>query len=646
MRILLAHNSLYYPSHGGGDQSNRLLMEALAVRGHEIRVVSRVEKFGLEAHQKLLHDLAARAVVASISDKCILFSLHGVDVFTLTLDPNLRACFSAHLDEFAPDIIITSTDDPGQLLFDLAVRAPRARVVHLVRATIAVPFGPDSSSPNREKAEVLRGASAIVGVSEYVAAYVRKWGGLDAVHVPISLMDSGTAADLGSFDHSFVTMVNPCAVKGIDIFVALAARLPHLEFAAVPTWGTNGQDFSALRSRPNITVLAPVDNIDDLLRRTRVVVVPSLWAEARSRFVVEGMLRGVPVMASDAGGIREAKLGVPYLIPVNLITHYKAALDENLVPVAETPAQNIDPWAKALARLTEDRAHWQEIAAQSREAALHYLETLSVEPFERLLVEVLERPKPSAPAAPVSDSRKRLAAMILKQRSGPKWFPTLRSANHQLRLFCFSHAGGGTLSYRGWSIAGVEICPVLLPGRESRASEPSIDNMPDLIAALSGAIEPYTHEPYAFFGHSMGAGVAFELARKLVHPPRVLIVSGARGPQYRINRQPGPDPSDEELLAQLFNLGTGRELLETALPLLRADTRLYRNYRFEPAAPLAIPIAAYGGESDPNVSRADLADWKELTADRFVQREFPGGHFYLQSGPEAVLRSIEADLTL
>ena len=162
-------------------------------------------------------------------------------------------------------------------------------------------------------------------MSEYVAAYVRQWGGLDASPCPDLADGLRHAGDVGSFDNPFVTMVNPCAVKGIDIFVALAARLPHLQFAAVPTWGTNAQDLAALRSRPNITLLDPVDDIDDLLRRTRVVLVPSLWAEARSRFVVEAMLRGVPVIASDAGGIHEAKLGVPYLIPVNLITRYKPA---------------------------------------------------------------------------------------------------------------------------------------------------------------------------------------------------------------------------------------------------------------------------------------------------------------------------------
>src|SRR5207247_5128520 len=110
-------------------------------------------------------------------------------------------------------------------------------------------------------------------------------------------------------------------------------------FAAVPTWGTNAADLAALRERLNVTVLDPVDNIDDLLRRTRVLLVPSLWAEARSRIVVEAMARGIPVLASDIGGIPEAKLGVPYLLPVNPIVRYRRAVGENIAPVGEGPDQ-------------------------------------------------------------------------------------------------------------------------------------------------------------------------------------------------------------------------------------------------------------------------------------------------------------------
>ncbi|HLK20483.1 MAG TPA: thioesterase domain-containing protein [Bryobacteraceae bacterium] len=650
MRILLAHNSLYYPSFGGGDKSNRLLMEALAARGHDVRVVARTTKFGDEEHAKLIAELEARGVCAQIGSDAIQFVHGGVDVRTLTRNPNWRAYFSEQLAEFDPEVILTSTDDPAQLLFEIAIRAGRARAVYLVRATIAVPFGPDSSSPNRAKTEMLKQADGVVGVSEYVAGYARQWGGLDAIHVPISLMEPAETRSLGRFDNPYVVMVNPCAVKGISIFLALAERAPHLRFGAVPTWGTSAEDLEALRQYSNITIIQPVENLDELFAQTRVALVPSIWAEARSRVVVEAMLRGVPVMASDVGGLKEAKLGVPYLLPVNPITEYKPALDENMVPVAEVPPQDVAPWLSVLNRLTTDATHWKEIAAQSRDAALRYTSTLTAEPFERFLRELLNWPKRLAPAqASLSEDKKKLLAIRLMRRA---WFPTLEAKSREpVRLFCFPHAGAGAVAYRKWiaALPGAEVVPVLLPGRETRAAEPLFQDMHELIAALTPAIRPLLDRPYAFFGHSMGAGIAFELTRalrKIGAPlPCVLIVSSARAPQDRTEVSKRPEPSDALLMDELSALGDlTQDAVQGALPILRADTRLYRNYVYSPGQALAIPIAAYGGTSDPSIAREQLERWREQTTASFMQREFPGGHFYWQSNIDAVLEAVQHDI--
>src|SRR2546423_5917399 len=130
MRILLAHNSLYYPSYGGGDRSNRLLMEALAARGHEVRVVARVERFGADQHDRLVAELRRRAIPFTEDDSALRVQLNGVRVSVVTRDPRLRAYFGAQVASFDPEIILTSTDDPAHLLFEPAIRS-RARVVCL-----------------------------------------------------------------------------------------------------------------------------------------------------------------------------------------------------------------------------------------------------------------------------------------------------------------------------------------------------------------------------------------------------------------------------------------------------------------------------------------------------------------------------------
>src|SRR4029077_20081881 len=161
------------------------------------------------------------------------------------------AQFAAQAEAFAPDVILVSTDDPAQLLLEVALRHPTACVVYLARATLAVPFGPDCAFPSEAKTERIRACDAVVGVSRYVADYIRKYASIDAVHVPISLMEPEDWPLLGRPSNQFVTFVNPCAVKGIAIFLALADVFPETEFAAVPTWGTNQQDLAALQARPN-----------------------------------------------------------------------------------------------------------------------------------------------------------------------------------------------------------------------------------------------------------------------------------------------------------------------------------------------------------------------------------------------------------
>jgi medium-chain acyl-[acyl-carrier-protein] hydrolase len=282
--------------------------------------------------------------------------------------------------------------------------------------------------------------------------------------------------------------------------------------------------------------------------------------------------------------------------------------------------------------------------------------TLSVRPFEALLEHLPAHPGLVGQALPpaggamerLSRDRRKLLALRLRRLSGAG-----QAAAGALRLFCFPHAGGGAAAFHGWA----ERLPrgvVVVPMRPPRPNKP--DNMADLVSLLSDAMQPYLDEPFAFFGHSMGAIVAFELARLLRRrnqpAPRMLVASGARAPQFRRGHVPQPDPPEAEFVATLRRLeGTPREVLDNPnlmqliLPALREDAAIYRNYIYAEDAPLDCPIRAYGGAQDPNVSRAHLEGWAAETAAAFAVRVFPGGHFYLRTYRHEFLAALARDLT-
>lgn len=672
MRILLAQNSPYYPSHGGGDKSNRLLMEALAARSHACEVVARASgNFGEEVERNYLEELERRGLAPlAVEEGLVRLALHGVRLRVLTGKTNLRAELQRAIREFEPDVILLSTDDPAQIFLEAALREERAALVYLVRTTLALPFGPEAAFESREMTERLRRVDAVVGVSRYVADYVRRWSGIAAEALPISPLEGGPYRELGRWDNEFVTMVNPCAVKGIAIFLALADALPEVRFAAVPTWGTTAADLEALRRRPNVTLLEPVDDIERILERTRVMLVPSLWVEARGRIVVEAWLRGVPVIAAQVGGIPEAMMGLDYLVPVRPIARYRHQVDEQMVPVAEVPEQDTGPWRRALEELLGDRDRYERLSREGRRRALEYAAGVSVEPLERLLETVasrppqrtgVERPAGSSLREKLSPDQRALLVARLRRRAqqgAERWFPGLRrDAEVQLRLFCFPYAGGGAAVFRGWEgrlARWVAVCPARLPGRESRIAEAPADRIETLVGELARAITAELDRPYAFFGHSMGALVAFELARRLAREgrpePQVLLVAAARAPQLRRTAIIGPDPGEEELLGELERLGATREIFESedlkrlVLPALRADVALSRAYVYEPGPKLRCPIVVYAGAEDVRMTPEALEAWREQTEGEFHLRWFAGGHLFVHTAGEDLLRAVHEDL--
>jgi medium-chain acyl-[acyl-carrier-protein] hydrolase len=225
-------------------------------------------------------------------------------------------------------------------------------------------------------------------------------------------------------------------------------------------------------------------------------------------------------------------------------------------------------------------------------------------------------------------------------------------ADARIRLFCFAHAGGGSALFRNWDehlSPEIDVCPVVLPGRESRIRERPYNRMEQLMGPLSEAIEPYTDRPFALFGHSMGAAVAWETARRF--PPAVLFVSGRRAPQLPTRRRRFSDLSEDELLTELGKLnGTPsevmgqRSLLEVFLPSLRADFELNESYTPLPGTRPGCPISALLGDADPEVDPDEITSWADATSGGFTLRVFGGDHFFLKGPRPEVLVAVQEDL--
>ncbi|HXB53924.1 MAG TPA: alpha/beta fold hydrolase [Vicinamibacteria bacterium] len=228
-----------------------------------------------------------------------------------------------------------------------------------------------------------------------------------------------------------------------------------------------------------------------------------------------------------------------------------------------------------------------------------------------------------------------------------------------MRLFCFPYAGGAASAYRGWAEAlpsAVEVCPVQLPGRGSRFLEPPLRRVGDLVPAIADGLRPLLDMPFALFGHSMGALVAFELARELrrraLAGPVLLAVSGHHAPHWPDPEPPFAHLPDPEFLAEVCNRYDGippevlaeKELLDLMLPVLRADIQALESYAYAADTPLDCAFSCFGGEDDPHVSRAELEAWRDQTRGTCTVRTFPGRHFFIETSRGAVLQALRQGL--
>lgn len=222
------------------------------------------------------------------------------------------------------------------------------------------------------------------------------------------------------------------------------------------------------------------------------------------------------------------------------------------------------------------------------------------------------------------------------------------------RLLCFPFAGGGALSFRCWHRdlpSHLDVCPVQLPGRENRIREAALTDSRALVRELAEALVPCFDRPVLFFGHSMGAKLAYAVAWELGHrfglSPACLIASGSRAPNLRRPNPLTDLPEDQFIQAILTFEGTPRavfehpDLREIFIPLLMADFRLDNDlFRSHENGVLHCPIHAFCGSGDPEAEEGEVMAWSDFTTDTFTFTRFSGGHFFISGEEAAVLDRI------
>jgi len=238
------------------------------------------------------------------------------------------------------------------------------------------------------------------------------------------------------------------------------------------------------------------------------------------------------------------------------------------------------------------------------------------------------------------------------------WFVRQPAPGRRFRLFCFAYAGGSAASFAQWQAEldpAIEVCAIQLPGRGSRFGEAPSRSMPELVLRIAERVAAQRDLPFAFFGHSLGALMAFEVAsychRHGLPMPEHLFASGCNAPQFRSPPKNLHLYTDANLISALQGYkGTppdvlrNTELMTLLLPMVRADFSLAENYQYRPRARLAIPISVLAGRSDEYTTEEQVNGWERETTGPCNVHWFEGDHFFLNTERRAVLDCVGAGL--
>ncbi|KAL0469852.1 hypothetical protein QR685DRAFT_499921 [Neurospora intermedia] len=297
--------------------------------------------------------------------------------------------FSKHITAYRPSHVVFNDPVTMKVTADHAMR-PTFKRINVIHTAEQLPFGPycngilgHCSSPKVED-QLLRELEGIWVVSKAIGDYAWQHGRLKTtflVHSPLTYLDArtgGMPVQRYNIDKFEVGMVNPCPHKGLSILLKLAKRLPQIQFVTWSSWGSRSKHLDQLKELPNMKVMPTTSNTDEIWDRIKVLLAPSVWLEAWGVVVTEAQLRGIPVIASNAGGLKEAKIDLPYCLPVNVVTGAKHENGDYIVP-----EQNIDLWEEAVLRLMTCQQNYDRVARATAQGSVKWLNSLDPRAHEK-----------------------------------------------------------------------------------------------------------------------------------------------------------------------------------------------------------------------------------------------------------------------
>ncbi|KAJ4320243.1 hypothetical protein N0V94_003507 [Neodidymelliopsis sp. IMI 364377] len=370
LRVFLIQTAKGLFSSSGGYKANLCLLRYLASRGYSVRQICYSHRGEIEAY------------IQTMAKSC-RWDPQYPD-FVSFLQQEITDFFPTHV--MFNDRLSMQTTSATEMP---ELNACRVAVIHTAEQ---LPFGPffggmpgHVSSPSEFK--LLRDLDGIWSVSEAIKRYAFEHGRLAMeffVHHPWTYLDERKHAvpiRLHNWNRGFVGMVNPCKVKGSQILAELAKSCPQLDFLVYKSWGFDDRIGNHSEQMQNVMIRSPTTDMEEAWRDIKVLLVPSLWFEAWGIVVIEAHLRGIPVIASDAGALKETMLGLDYVIPVNPIRGELDKEGEYIIP-----QQDIRPWTEALNRLMSDQSEYERVSNEVRNVTVRWLKNIDQTALERWMI--------------------------------------------------------------------------------------------------------------------------------------------------------------------------------------------------------------------------------------------------------------------